>query len=95
MRLAAPEYLSRPGVKYAELFETVNRSNKWQVVTAGENIWLTSKKDSKTYTTKVYKDETLQPELMLTNEWKQYRDVYDQAAQGKEFDYPIPESVSL
>ncbi len=45
--------------------------------------------DSITYTTKVYKIDKLQMDLMLTSEWQQYRNVYDQAVQGKEFDYPI------
>jgi radical SAM protein with 4Fe4S-binding SPASM domain len=47
------------------------------------------RKDTKTYTTKYQKEDILQPDIMKTNEWLKYRDIYEQAEKGKEFDYPV------
>jgi radical SAM protein with 4Fe4S-binding SPASM domain len=46
-------------------------------------------KDPKTYTTKSQKIDTVLPDSLLTDEWRNYRAVYEQAEKGKEFDYPI------
>ena len=47
------------------------------------------KKDEKTYTTKYQQECILQPDIMKTNEWLKYREVYEQAELGKEFAYPV------
>jgi radical SAM protein with 4Fe4S-binding SPASM domain len=46
-------------------------------------------KDTNTYTTKYQKTDILQPDVMNTDEWLGYREVYEQAERGKEYDYPI------
>jgi len=47
------------------------------------------KKDMKSYTVNVAKGATSRIDLLETDEWLKYRDVYNRAVSGEEFDYPI------
>lgn len=46
-------------------------------------------KDLKSYTVNIVRDTTSQIDISETEEWREYRDVYNRAVNGEEFDYPI------